>query len=68
MRRTVKVFVIPAARLPGGPPEAAQDMTVEAATLDGLREVARARLIEAGYRLRSISFAPDGLVAYVEQP
>ena len=44
MERTVKVFVIPKERVPGGPPRPARALTVQAATVDGLREAARAKL------------------------
>jgi len=67
MERTVKLFVIPADRIPGGPPEPARELTVEAPTLDGLREAARARIEDEGLRVRSISFGSTGLVAYAEE-
>ena len=67
MERTVKVFVIPHDRVPGGPPESAREITIEARTIDALREAARARLTEDGYRVRSLSFGSKGLIAYVEE-
>jgi len=67
MERTVKVFVIPTSRIPGGPPEPARELVVEARSIDGLRDAAQVRLIDEGYRLRSVSFGPRGLVAYVEE-
>jgi hypothetical protein len=67
MERTVKVFVIPTSRIPGGPPEPTHDFVVEAGSIDGLRDVAKARLINEGYRVRSVSFVSGGLVAYVEE-
>ena len=66
MQRTMKVFVIPPDRAPGGPPEAARQMVVEAGTTDALREAARAKLADEGFKVRSLSFGPKGLVAYVE--
>ena len=66
MQRTMKVFVIPPDRSPGGPPEPARELVVEARSIDGLREAARAKLAGEGFRVRSLSFGPDGLVAYVE--
>lgn len=63
MRRTLKLFAIPAGKPPGSPPEPG---TVEAATEDGLRGAAGALVAERGQRLRSLSFTPTGLVAYVE--
>ena len=67
MERTVKVFVIPTSRIPGGPPEPARELVVQARSVDGLRDAAQVRLIDEGYRLRSVSFGPRGLVAYVEE-
>lgn len=67
MRRTVKLFIIPKARCPMGPPEPPREMTVEADTLDGLQTVTRERLLADGYRVRSVSFGPEGLVAYAEE-
>jgi hypothetical protein len=67
MERTVKVFVIPKERVPGGPPRPARELTVQAATVDGLREAARSKLADEGLRVRSLSFGPKGLVAYVEE-
>ena len=66
MKRTVKVFVIPPDRVPGGPPAPAREVVVEAASVDGLRAAAHAQLAKDGHRVRSISFGPKGLVAYVE--
>lgn len=67
MQRTVKVFVIPADRAPGGPPEPARQIVVDGRSTDAAREATRARLVEDGYRVRSLSFGPKGLVAYVEE-
>lgn len=67
MERTVKVFVIPKERVPGGPPRPARELTVQAATVDGLREAALTKLAAEGLRVRSLSFGPKGLVAYVEE-
>jgi hypothetical protein len=66
VQHTVKVFVIPPDRAPGGPPEPARQMVVEAKSIDGLREAARAQLAAEGYRVRSLSCGPKGLVVYVE--
>jgi len=67
MERTLHVFVIPADRSPGGPPKPARALMVEASRLDGLREAAREKLAADGYRVRSLSFGPKGLIAYVEE-
>ena len=66
MKRTVKVFVIPPDRVPGGPPKPAREIVVEAASVDGLRAATRAQLVDEGHRIRSLSFGTKGLVAYVE--
>lgn len=62
MRRTVKVFVVPS----GKAPEPGFDVEVESRGEDGLRTAARELLVERGYRVRTVSFTPTGLVAYVE--
>ncbi len=67
MRRRLQVFVIAAAEGPSGSPRPADDREVEARTTDALREAARAALEADGYRVRAVSFTPDGLVAYVEE-
>jgi len=68
MERTLHVFVIPNGQSPAGPPKPARALTGEAASLDGLREAARTKLAAEGYRVRSLSFGPKGLVADVEAP
>ena len=50
MQRRVLVFVIPRERAPGGPPEPAREITVEAPTVDELLAAAR----EAERRLQAI--------------
>ena len=65
MQRRVLVFVITRERAPGGPPEPAREITVEAPTVDGLLAAARERLASEG-RVRSVSFGPEALVVYVE--
>ena len=67
MQRIIKLFVIPANRCPAGPPDPPREISVEADTLDGLHDATRARLVADGYRVRSISFGPTGLVAYAEE-
>lgn len=66
MQRTLHVFEIPADRSPGGPPKPARVLVVEATSLDGLRKAAREKLAAEGCRVRSLSFGPKGLIAYVE--
>lgn len=67
MQRTVKVFVIAPGRSPGGPPEPAREIVVEAGSIDALLAAARTKLESEGFRVRAMSFGPDGLVTYVEQ-
>ena len=66
MQRTLKVFVIPPDQPPGAPPEPAQQMVVDAGTTDALRDAAATKLRDEGYRVRALSFGPNGLVASVE--
>jgi hypothetical protein len=62
------LFVVPPATDKGAsPPGPPSERTIEARTDDGLLEVAREQLAAEGYRLRSLSFGPTGLVAYVEE-
>lgn len=67
MQHTVKLFIIPVERCPGGPPEPAREIAIEAETRDRLRELLRERLTAEGYRVRSISFGPQGMIAYAEE-
>ena len=67
MEHTVKLFIIPRDRVPGGPPNPAHERTVEAPSLDGLRAAARTQVESEGLRVRSISFGSAGLVVYAEE-
>jgi hypothetical protein len=62
VQHLVRRFVIK-----NGVPSAPTELTVEATSLDGARAVARERLEADGYRVRSLTFGPTGLVAYVEE-
>ena len=66
MKRAVRLFVIPKDKAPAGPPEAPETFTVEADTFDGLRRAAQKVVVERGLKCRSVSFAPQDLVAYAE--
>jgi len=66
MRRTLKLFVLPAGKPPGTPPEPGPQLDLEAATEDGLLDAARTAVADRGERLRAVSFTTTGLVAYVE--
>ena len=67
MERTVKLFIIPRDRVPGGPPNPARELAVEAPSLDGLRAAARAQVESEVLHVRSISFGSAGLVVYAEE-
>jgi hypothetical protein len=66
MRRTLKLFIIPAGKSPGTPPEPGPELELESTSEDGLLEAAHAAIAERGERVRAVSFTPTGLVAYVE--
>jgi hypothetical protein len=66
MRRTLKLFVIPAAP-PGAPPEPKESLDVEASGEDGLRAAAHAAIEALGLRVRAVSFTESGLVGYAEE-
>jgi hypothetical protein len=69
MERTVQVNVLRRGAPPGEPPHPGAPMAVQADTVDGLREAARAQLEARGFRVRAVSFAPNGnLVAYADEP
>lgn len=68
MEQAVEVHVIRRGAAPGEPPRPGAPMTVSADTIDGLREAARQQLEARGFRVRAMSFAPQGrLVAYAEE-
>ena len=67
MERRLRLFVIPQDKLPGGPPNPAQEFTIEASSLDGLREAARKLIEDKNLKVRSISNVPAGIVAYAEE-
>jgi hypothetical protein len=68
MKRTIKIFTLRSSKNPGEPPQPAGELLVEAPSFDALRNAARHALSSEGYRIRSLSFGPTGLVAYVEVP
>jgi hypothetical protein len=63
MRRTLSVFEVPADR---GTAVPAGEVEVEAKGPDELLATARAILSKKHAKVRSVSFTPSGLVAYVE--
>jgi len=67
MESAVKLFVIPAERVPAGPPDPPRELMVKAPTRDLLRGAARALVDSEGLQVRSVSFGPDGLVVYAEE-
>jgi hypothetical protein len=67
MDRRLKLFVIPLNKLPGGPPNPAKELTIEASSLDGLRAAAQKHIEDENLKVRSISNGPAGIVAYAEE-
>lgn len=65
MRRTLKLFVIPAGK-PAAQPEPGPDVKLEAASDDALLGAAHEAITKRGLRARAVSFTPTGLVAYAE--
>jgi len=68
MKKTLKIFIIPRERTPAGPPNPAIEKVIEAPTVDLLRDKASEHLKSEGFSIRSISFSPVGMTAYVEDP
>ena len=66
MRRTLKLFVIPAGKSAGAPPEPGPDVELEAASDDAFLGAAHEAITKRGLRVRAVSFTPTGLVAYAE--
>lgn len=62
MQHLVRWFVIK-----NGVPAPPAELAVEAPSLDGARGAARERLEAEGYRIRSLTFGPTGIVADVEE-
>lgn len=65
LRRTLKIFVIPADK-PAGPPEPGPEIELEAPTEDALLTAAHEAIGKRGQRARAVSFTPTGLLAYAE--
>jgi hypothetical protein len=63
MVRDLQLLVVGAATVRPGPVFA-----VEGTTLDEVRLAARDLVAARGYRMRSLSFTPTGLLAYVAEP
>ena len=63
MVRDLQLLVVGAAAVRPGPV-----FTVEGMTLDDVRGHARDVVAARGYRLRSLSWTPTGLLAYVAEP
>lgn len=66
MRRTMRVFVLPAGATLGSPPTPGPELEVEAPTDDAFYGAAAVALAGRGLRPRAVSFTPTGLVAYAE--
>ena len=65
MQRTVRLFVVEGDGAKGTP-KPGQPFSVEADSVDGLREAVRAAILERGFVPRSISYGDKGMVAYAE--
>ena len=65
MKRTVKLFVITKGHGTAAP-EPGTEFTVEGSGFDELRHQVHAHLDAKGLRVRSVNFAPDGMIAYAE--
>ncbi len=65
--KKIRVYLIPKDLAPAGPPELVETIDITASSADGLLTAARSALETPGRKLRSISFGPAGLVAYVEE-
>ena len=66
MRRTLTVFILPAGKPAGTPPEPGPTIELGARNDDALRAVAHEVLAQRGQRIRALSCTPTGLVAYAE--
>jgi hypothetical protein len=67
MQFTARIFRIPADAKPGSPPRPAGERVVDAPDHDAGKARLAALLEADGVRVRAISFAPGGFVAYVEE-
>lgn len=66
MDHPLRVFIVPTSPA-GAPLRQGAARVVSAPTLDTARAAARELLEADGFRVRALSFAPGGLVAYVEE-
>ncbi len=66
MEHAVRTFVVPKME-PGAAPQPGPTLSIAATTLDAARASARERLEAEGYSVRTLTFGPTGLVAYVEE-
>jgi hypothetical protein len=62
----VRLFIIPASP-PGAPPQPGRTFSVDLPFHDGILEAVRERIVADGFRVRSVSFGPAGVVAYAEE-
>ena len=60
----MRVFIVP--RSPGAP-QPAPPLTFPARSVDEARAIARERLELDGFRIRTLTTGPAGIVAYVEE-
>lgn len=67
MQFTARIFRISPDAKPGSPPQPAGERVVEAPSQDAGKALLAEQLGADGHRVRAISFAPGGFVAYVEE-
>jgi hypothetical protein len=67
MQFTARIFRIPADAKPGSPPQPAGERLIEAPSHDAGKARLAEQLEAEALRVRAISFAPGGFVAYVEE-
>ena len=66
MQHPVRIFVVPSPST-GAAPYPVPAIIVDGASLDVVRATARTQLEGSGFRVRSLNFSGEGLVAYVEE-
>jgi hypothetical protein len=66
LQHPVRIFVVPAPST-GGAPYPVPAIVVDGASLDVARAAARTQLEVSGFRVRSLNFGGEGLIAYVEE-
>lgn len=68
MQYPVRLFVLPPTRDSGTPPGPPETFTVEASTLEGIREAVLGEIEGRALKLRALSLGPKYVVLYAEAP